>query len=348
MSLVQELLDKPLEFGKKYPLQPRTYAGPSETRKEKRTQDDTFFQVRGEERICWFAFKPTTMKDFGPGAYALDVCRYPKPGYEPMYWLDWDANQVFRTVLRPSRKFQNEDFKTEYGVRMFRDTVENILDQAEQEEVFNHRLSVLANLENLRPRIFFTAAVNGCSVFIEGTEEQPVVYHANAMGHLMGFDEVDSARLFQRLRAEKINHMEKRYREFSASHKKGPRGPGSFTVKPPGEVNPSHYFAAVQDQRFQQWFAEEAHAIADKWVQDTERTRYFWTSLKDLKLEEGIGAVFGVETNGKWQFFYQKLVFVTVLRDDALIGSDWKRVSSWHTFACEKFWPDGGGRFDLG
>lgn len=347
MSLVQELLDKPLEFGKKHPLQPRTYASDSETRKEKRTRDDSFFQVRGEERICWFRFKPTTMKDFGSGAHSLDISRYPMPGYEPMYWLDWDANQVIRTVLRPSRKLQDGQWRTEYGVRMFRDTVQSFSDDTEREEVFNHRMSVLTDLANLRPRIFFTAAVNGCSVFVEGTEEQPVVYHANAMGHLFGFDEVDSGELFQRLRAEKIHQMEKRYREFSASHKKGPRGPGIFSVKPPGEVNPTHYLAAVQDPRFRSWFAEEAHAIAKKWVQDTERTRYLWTSLKDLQLEEGIGTVYGVETNGKWQFFYQKLVFVTVLRDDALFGSDWKKVSSWHTIACEQFWPDGGGRFNL-
>jgi len=347
MSLVQEMLDNPLEFGKKYPLQPRTYSAGDETRKEKLTRDDKFFQVRGEDRICWFAFKPTTMKDFGSGAYALDVCKYPKPHYEPMYWLDWDANQVIRTVLRPSSKFRDGDWRTEHGVRMFRDTVQSFLDPAEQEEVFNHRMSALVDMQNLSPRIFFTAAVNGCSVFVEGTEEQPIVYHANAMNHLAGFDEADSAMVFQMLRAEKIQQMEKRYREFSQSHQKGPKGPGTFSAKPAAEVNMKHYFAAVQDQRFCQWFAEEANGIASKYVQDTERTRYFWTSLKDLRLEEGIGTVYGVEKNGKWQFFYQKLVFVTVLRDDGVFKSEWRKVSSWHTVACEQFWPDGSGRFAI-
>ncbi|HET9228043.1 MAG TPA: hypothetical protein VFR31_15315, partial [Thermoanaerobaculia bacterium] len=148
-------------------------------------------------------------------------------------------------------------------------------------------------------------------------------------------------------RHEKVQHMEKRYKEFSESHVKGPKGLGVFSPKPVQGVNMGHYLSPVQDKEFCKWFAKEVNEIADKYVEDTKRTRYLWTSLKDLQLEEGIGTVFGVEKNGKWQFFYQKLVFVTVLRDDNLLKSEWRKVSNWYTVACEKFWPDGGGRFDL-
>lgn len=55
----------------------------------------------------------------------------------------------------------------------------------------------------------------------------------------------------------------------------------------------------------------------------------------------------GAGDSGLTLQFGASLVFVTVLRDDAFIGSDRRKVSSWHTVACEKFWPDGGGRFNL-
>lgn len=348
MTLFEDLVDDPIAFGKKYPMQPRANPiVPGSWSKEKRTQRDSFFQVRGEDRIAWFRFKPTSDRLYGPGGLALDMSTYPLPGYEPMYWLPWGADQVYRTALRPSKKLANEEWTTAYGVDMFRDTVANFADESERNAVFNHRMEVLQNLGNLRPRIFFTAAVNGCSVFVEGTEEQPIVYHANASSHLAGFDEADSAEVFRVLRHEKVQHMEKRYKEFSESHAKGPRGQGAFSQKPVQAVNMGHYLSPVQDKRFCQWFAEEVNEIAQKYVQDTERTRYFWTSLKDLKLEEGVGTVFGIEKDGKWKLYYQKLVFVTVLRDDGLFKSAWREVANWHTVACEKFWPDGDGRFDL-
>ncbi|HWM91703.1 MAG TPA: hypothetical protein VN493_13125 [Thermoanaerobaculia bacterium] len=345
MSLVEKLIEDPIEFGKKNPMHPNTPPiGPGGWSKEKRTQRDKFFQVRGEDRIVWFAF---TKSFHGPGGYSFDFSEYPKPGYEPVYWLPWGMNQIYRTALRPSRKFEDEDWKTEYGVRMFRDTVEKFSDTSERDTVFNHRMKVLEDLGNLRPKIFFTAAVNGCSVFIEGTEEEPIVYHANASDHLAGFDEVDSAELFTVLRWEKIQHMEKRYREFSESHAKGPRNPNLQPAKPSGGVNMGHYLSPVQDPRFHKWFSKEVNEIANKYVEDVNRAKFIWSSYKEFKLEEGVGTVYGVEKNGKWKFYYQKLVFITVMRDDGVFKSDWKKVSHWHTVECENFWPDGTGRFNL-
>ena len=342
MSAIEKLIADPLTFGKKFPLHPRSPpVNPGSWSKEKESDGETFYQVKGENRIVWLKLVDSY---YGSGGYSLDLSAQPKEGYVPIYWLPWGENRVYRTVLRPSKKFIDPLKSAEYGASLvigsaFSGEKRN-LERLEREL---ERFFVLGETD---PILFFTAAVNGCSVFIEGAKTEPVVYHANAVDHLLGFDQIDSGRAFLCLQREKIRHMVSQYRKFSSGVPKLPRSASAVT-RPSTGVTPHEYLSAVQDENYLDVFKEEVREIAEKYVTDGKRFRFGMSSFKEIKLEEGIGTVYGVRTDGDWSFFYQMLVFVTCLRNEGVIRADWQKTSHWHVAKCESFWPVGDGRYEF-
>jgi hypothetical protein len=339
MSLLDELVKDPVAFGKKHALHPRNPPiDPGTWSKEKKVEDDTFHQVKGENRILWLKL---TKSYYGPGGFSFDFSTTPKKDYRPIYWLPWGANRVYRTALRPSKKFVDPNKSFDYITSLVLRSAfssEETRDRTQLEE----DLRTAFALQETDPDLFFTATINGCSVFVEGTEEEPVVYHANAVDHILGFNQIDSGLAFATLLKEKIRHMVSRYRKFSEHQPKGPRT-STLPPSPTTGVVPTDYLVVGQDKNYMEWFKKEVRSVVKKYVKETSSFKIGMDSVKDVKLEEGAGTVFGVKKGGKWKFYYQKLVFVTCLQNRGVLKPDWREVSHWHVSECEQFWPGGSG-----
>lgn len=340
MPLLDSLVENPKKFGKLFPLHPRNPPlEPGTWSKRKEVDGDSFYQVKGEKRILWLKLIKSY---YGEGGYSFDFSETPEDGYEPVYWLPWGANQVYRTALRPSKKFSDPGKSFDYltGLVLRSAFSGDSRDPAELER----DLKIAFALGGVDPRLFFTATINGCSVFVEGTEEEPIVYHANAADHLMGFHQIDSGLAFAVLQKEKIEHMVKQYRKFSGGHPKGPRS----SLLPPSPTTvtlPTDYLVVGQDKHYMEWFKEDVRRLVEQYVSEEGSFKISMESIKDVKLEEGAGTVFGVRSGGRWKFYYQKLVFVTCFRNEGVFKPDWKKKSHWYVAECEQFWPEGGGSY---
>lgn len=85
----------------------------------------------------------------------------------PTYWLPWGRNRVVRTTLRPrSLTTRTGAPKEGKDLDITRIHVNNVHYAQDSND----------------PVFFLTSSVNGCAVFVEGPEEQPTVYHGNAIG----------------------------------------------------------------------------------------------------------------------------------------------------------------------
>lgn len=78
------------------------------------------------------------------GAKVIRIADDYAPGLFPMFWLPYKQNDTRKMTLKDRRDER------------------------------------VARREGGDPRVFFTSALNGCSVFIEGSREHPTVTHANA------------------------------------------------------------------------------------------------------------------------------------------------------------------------
>lgn len=86
-----------------------------------------------------------------PGAVSLNVSQTPNQpdtSWIPIHWLPWYTLRIM-----------------EYSIPI---TPSNLVDPPEQDF----------------PRFFFTAGINGCSVFVRGQSTNPTVYHAGITGNL--------------------------------------------------------------------------------------------------------------------------------------------------------------------
>lgn len=131
----------------------------------------------------------------------------------------------------------------------------------------------------LDPDIFFTAAINGCSIFIQGTPENPTVYHAG--GDTGRGDDMARGAGFWREVLTNFADLSK----------------GSFQteinkmdyIKTPGQVSAS-------DGKLTTARANEY----EKWLKDQ------YKKTLDVKFVSPWGAVLGYRTNGRWTFYLQE------------------------------------------
>jgi hypothetical protein len=132
------------------------------------------------------------------------------------------------------------------------------------------------------PDIFFTAGINGCSVFIEGTQQHPTIYHAGTEDKLGG---INSGKFWRNL-----------YREWSATAAAEPKGGKTF-----GEVKKSQYIKGQgkeTDARFQD--TTRTGVDYEAWIRNAQ------TDI-DVTLVQPWGSVFGLrDALGAWTFYLQK------------------------------------------
>jgi hypothetical protein len=160
------------------------------------------------------------------------------------------------------------------------------------------------------PDIFFTAGINGCSVFIEGSRDNPTIYHAGTEDKMGG---INSGKYWRDL-----------YREYSATAASEPKGAKTY-----GEVKKNQYIVGEGKE-------------SDPKYKDTTRTGvdyegWIKSNQKDIDVTivQPWGCVFGLRTGSDWTFYLQKNAVVKyyAFKKSGLFGTgDRKRSGKEQTY----------------
>jgi len=173
------------------------------------------------------------------------------------------------------------------------------------------------------PSIFFTAAINGCSVFIQGSAANPTVYHCGGDPDYAtkGLRDPDEAATF--------------WRNLVLQH----GDPGALR----GEVNKTHYVmdaisptadmkSTPTSRRYEEWIKSEM----DKTIR-----------IKEVK---PWGCVFGIRTGLLWKFYLQENVtikFATVQKQKFALNLRSRKIEvdikeTGRPAVVREIFPDGG------
>jgi hypothetical protein len=131
------------------------------------------------------------------------------------------------------------------------------------------------------PDVFFTAAINGCSVFVQGDPTSPTVYHAG--GNTGRSDHNDAARFW---RHALVNHI----KNSDTAQARG---------KLQAEVNKTDYVRTPGTQ------SNSSTPTADKYEQEL-KDRLNKKGSFTVTMVSPWGCVFGVRTGNNWEFYLQE------------------------------------------
>ncbi len=146
------------------------------------------------------------------------------------------------------------------------------------------------------PDFFYTAAINGCSVFVTGTTQAPTVYHAGVDGELPDeYKDNSVADLFNPAQAGNAPLFWRRLLKRTANITDGDIL---------GEVNKNHYVKKI--------VAPLAKSSLYDWIDSTAHARVYEATLQGQpgitpKYASPWGSVFGLrDVNGDWSFYLQE------------------------------------------
>jgi hypothetical protein len=279
---------------------------------------ESLFQLLGEKRI-WSGDLNRV------GAKVVLTRRIGKvdPPAMAMYYLPWSKDQCMRTVLRKTRDQSQRGAKTAI--------VQNPANPA-----------ALPTQNTNDPDIFFTAGVNGCMVVVEGTREEPVVYHCNAISTAGSPLEAavtnDDSGLAANRIGQKVNWMTTRMSAMSTATPKNPKGLVQTAAARKATIQTDYQMLVhngkVGPGQEPQLASLESGIARTIGIHGQPNQR--------IRIQSSQGTVFGHRRNGLWTFYFQKLVCYEVLRNN---GGKWQRSQSdlWYVADCREFWPNGAG-----
>jgi hypothetical protein len=302
------LTNNPDKLFKKYAVHPAD----SSDNFTVQTQDDDVFKMRIALRVgtsieagavpankivayCHLEKKsrtaPLTTKMEGADCLFLEVTNTPTVGWVPIYYLPWCPAKILDLTIPP--------------------------------------LNPLAN--PAQPNIFFTAAINGCSIFIQGSKKNPTIFHA-------GGNPVNSA---------EGRDSAKIWRQLVATLKDPTKG----RIK--AEINKADHVT--------EWDLDPTKPRSTQRALDYEgylKTNYTMPTAT-IKSVSPWGCVFGVRDNqDNWNFYLQENATITVETitgtntavQHRTFGKD--KVTTTNVIATQTFarplalrqiWPNGGG-----
>lgn len=186
------------------------------------------------------------------------------------------------------------------------------------------------NTPGLNGNLFFTPNLDGCMVTVEGTPENPTVYHANAADAPFTPDEQDVLDKAMGKSNEgiienvfKIEKMKTGQAAFSAIPPKN---------QPPPVLNPpdkAHFHMFEYDRGSKTKFTPNAFKLQDM----TQKLHY--------------GTVFGVRKNGAWTFYKQSYRIVRkkwYVQDKGFFGLSKpqlveRETCKYNVASIQKLWP---------
>jgi hypothetical protein len=243
-----------------------------------------------------------------------------------MYYLPWAKDQFLRTTLRKTRPQDQRNLKPV------------IAQNPPNPAAFPAQ-------DTNDPDIFFTAGVNGCMVVVEGTREEPVVYHCNAISTAGSPMEAaltaGDAGLAQNRIDAKVNWMSTRMGQMSVADPKGAKGAVQTAAPRKGTIQTDYMILGgggeVGAGEEDKWSSIRANIVKTIGIQKQTNKR--------VRLHNSVGTVFGQRSNGMWKFYFQKLVCYQIWRDVGKVFKNWQldQGDLWYVADCREFWPDGAG-----
>lgn len=245
-----EFIANPLMFLRQHSISPPDNAGARPGREFNRTRvlageilsGDLFDGVITRNQaggVRYVKLVPHTSLDF-PGAVGLNVApegRQPDTSWIPIHWLPWYSQRIIQHTIAP--------------------VPSNLVEPPEEDF----------------PRFFFTAGINGCSVFVTGPSTNPTISHAGITGKLGR-----AAGQF--------------WRDQMAA-----TGASLGLHKIKSEVNRDDYmFTDPKDSVLATRFM--------KWKRDSTEPRF------DLTVQSSFGCVFGIMYGRHWSFYLQESITI--------------------------------------
>lgn len=153
--------------------------------------------------------------------------------------------------------------------------------------------------------IFFTGAINGCSVFVDGTSSKPKVYHVGVEGPVSGAFSpagnygLPSSVMSRLARFSNADGSEDFYATLVRHHNKGQL----FRA----QVNKTHY---VNDGQTPKKSTQRSRDLA-QWLANTDRLGF---KAPPNKIEVApYGCFWGRRVGMGWEFYLQENAFVSVM-----------------------------------
>jgi hypothetical protein len=348
-DLNNEFRKDPFAFAQKYALMPGgaegllietlPQAGQSTGRySAKSTAVDGYYlyKVRGEARILG---GDLSLKNENDPYCKVVIVDKKVPPLEapcfPMYYLHWGKDSIIRTTCRPTKPQLQRGLKTPISAI---------------EAAHNAAANPPYIAED--PDIFVTANVNGCMVVVEGSRQEPTVYHCNAISTaykgeqspLIAATKTRDADLARGVMQAKVDAMATRYKQMIAADPKGLRAPTNLPEQTKA-ITQKDYMLLAQSNIIGAGSEQDAGNIR---TQIAAQVNQAGNLDQKIRIIRSMGTVFGCKKTGLWTFYYQRLINYELWHDVApwyWRSSDWKKLSRdhWHIAECKEFWPHGEG-----
>jgi hypothetical protein len=292
-------VQNPQAFANQYTLMPfcETHVNQAHMKKLALSDGTSMTQVQGDNKVAYCDILPARSFRSGvPGdqggsyheAGNLLVMHItsdrPHANAIPVYFLPWEADRMFRMKLKPSPHHAQKTETWFFG---------------------------LLGGGAITPNVFVTAAVQGCSVFVEGDPASPVVYHVNAVSTDPAGGSLDTTDHWTYLKTAKFkaDYMTSRMQLGSKKY------PKTMSAHAPGAVHLMDYMPA-------------AAPANNAWLTDHYK--------EELRTETAtvyqFGTIFGIRESKTWVFYRQTRTMV-----DYQAGGRW--VTEFRNPMCLRFWP---------
>lgn len=182
-------------------------------------------------------------------------------------------------------------------------------------------------------------------VVVEGTREEPTVYHCNAISEagspLQAALEMDDDNLAQNRIGQKVNWMSTRMSAMSTADPKALKAVNQTAAQRKGTIQTDYMLlaqgGALSSGNQREWAIIRSNIARTIGIQKQTDKR--------IRIQKSLGTVFGARRNGMWTFYYQKLVCYEIWKDHGIIGKKWRmdQGNLWYVAECREFWPNGGG-----
>jgi hypothetical protein len=261
----------------------------------------------------------------------------------PFYFLPWIRNAIVRTTLRP-RSQTTRAGVAKTNVAVLPPNAKFLIDQ-------NNVLS--GALDPNDPDIFITSAVNGCTVTVRGSREEPTVYHGNAVD-VSSFgtkSPVELALAGRETDADglitlKVADMQRMLLALETADPKADRRAGPHNATPGKMLTQSSYQMLAMQGKVAPGHAQAADTVVRGVAAQEGITK---NKSNRVRIMNSQGTVFGVRTAGQWTFYYQKIVMYEIWHDTAgrFSKANWQRDASkprnYRLVESGEFWPGGAG-----
>ncbi len=300
--------------------------------------DQTSFSVKGDFRIAAVDLAQQNNMLMIRATTEDVESKIVNEDWMPIFYLPWIADATARTTLR--RRSQTTRTGLNKGLHQMAANNKFLIDQ-------NNLLS--GPLDPNDPDVFITSSVNGCSVTIRGSREEPTVYHGNAksVANLGGKkspvevalqDEIGAASLMDLKRQT----MEGYLTNFEIADAKADRLGGMHTATQSKMLVQSNYQMLVFQGKAPPSQINAVKQISKGIAIDEGR------KVKNVKVTSSQGTVFGIRNAAQWTFYYQKLVKYELWVDQApwFAKANWQKVpgsTSFRLVEFGEFWPGGPG-----